>query len=535
MPGFEDTIVVSLDAQVDTPVHVSRLRSVLASHPDRDLVNHVLRGLTYGFDIGVEGALGPGSRSNNFSALKNKELVSVALQQEIRNRCISGPYVVPPLVNFHCSPITAVAKPNKSVRLILDMSAPRGDALNEFIDPDKFSCHYSSFDTAVDMIVGIGKGAFMCKLDLKNAFRLCPVRQQDWHLLGFRWEGQFYFYVRLPYGSRSSPHIFNNLADLLCWVFTAVCGIPSSEHYLDDYLLAAQTHSVCSQFLLKATDMCGFLGVPLSSEKIVGPATSLTYLGIKIDSVLFTVSLPQEKLDKLKLSVHAWHRKSSCTKKELLSLIGFLSFACKVVRPGRIFLRRLIDLSTLGVSLSSTIVVTDEAQLDILWWRDFIDDWNGREMILARSCTSAELSFYTDASTLGMGAVFGSHWFMHPWPASYALKHINILELLAIAAALLTWGVHYSDLDLVVFTDNKPITQIWLSGTTKDRDIMKIIRYLFFFLAKRNLNVRLQHIYGYSNSHADSLSRLQVHTVKNSRFDDTPTVVPTDVWRILDA
>ena len=535
MPRVDGNIAVSLNAQVDTPINVSRLRSVLSSHPDRDFVHHVLHGLTFGLNIGVENAMGPGSHSNNFSALRYKKLVSVALQKEIANGCISGPYATPPFVHFHCSPITAVAKPNKSVRLILDMSAPRGDALNEFIDPDKFSCHYSSFDQAIAMIVGIGEGAFMCKLDLKNAFRLCPVRSQDWPLLGFKWEGQFYFYTRLPYGSRSSPHIFNNFADLLCWIFIEVCHIPTSEHYLDDYILAATSQALCSRFLHTATDMCQFLGVPLSPEKIVGPSTSITYLGIKIDTILFTISLPLDKLQKLKSNIITWHRRTSCTKKELLSLIGFLSFACKVVKPGRIFLRRLIDLSTSAVSLSSSIVVSEEARLDILWWRDFIDAWNGREMILTHTCTSAELGFYTDASSLGMGAVFGSHWFMLQWPPSYTHKHINILELLAIAAALLTWGATYTNMDLVVFTDNKPITQIWLSGTTKDRDIMKIIRYLFFFLAKRNINVRLQHIYGYSNKHADSLSRLQVHAVQNSRFDDNPTVVPSDIWTILDA
>ena len=183
MPDFE---AVSLNACVHTPVEIPRLRSVLSSHPDRGLVDHVLRGLTFGFNLGVESAMGPGSCSNNFSALKNKKLVSVALRKELANGCISGPYVSPPFVHFHCSPITAVAKPDNSVRLILDMSAPRGDALNEFIDPDKFSCHYSPFDNAVAMIAGLGKGAFMCKLDLKNAFQLCPVRREDWHLLGFK-------------------------------------------------------------------------------------------------------------------------------------------------------------------------------------------------------------------------------------------------------------------------------------------------------------------------------------------------------------
>ena len=509
------------------------MSEVLSSHPDRELVACVSNGLRFGFGIGVERAMGPGSTSNNFSALRSKRLVSEALNKELANGCISGPYPAPPLPNFHCSPITAVDKPDQSVRLILDMSSPRGDALNEQIDPDRFSCHYSTFDRAVDLVVSVGKGAFMCKLDVKNAFRLCPVRSQDWHLLGFKWSGKYFFYVRLPYGSRSSPHIFNNLADLLCWVFINICQIPTADHYLDDYFFVGAPRVLCARYLTAATDMCAYLGVPLSLEKLVGPSTTVTYLGIQIDTISFEISLPGDKLEKLKRAVQEWGDKGICTKKELLSLIGFLSFACKVVRPGRIFLRRLIDLSTSGPSLSSKIVVSDEALLDIWWWRDFIDEWNGVELILSKQLTSAELGLYTDASNSGMGAVMGSHWFMKAWPASYKLYHINVLELFAIATALRTWGEHYRDVDLVVFTDNKPITQIWLSGTTKNKAIMHILHYLFFFLARRNINVRLQHIYGYRNTHADSLSRLQVDAVKTSQFDPLPTAVPDDIWHIL--
>ena len=36
----------------------------------------------------------------------------------------------------------------------------------------------------------------------------------------------------------------------------------------------------------------------------------------------------------------------SCTKRELLSLIGLLQHAAKVVVPGRTFVRRLINLSS---------------------------------------------------------------------------------------------------------------------------------------------------------------------------------------------
>ena len=35
-------------------------------------------------------------------------------------------------------------------------------------------------------------GELMAKVDQKNAFRLCPVRPEDWHLLGIHWQGKYY-------------------------------------------------------------------------------------------------------------------------------------------------------------------------------------------------------------------------------------------------------------------------------------------------------------------------------------------------------
>ena len=312
-----------------SPVNICHFSYLLRPHPDALKVQRVLSGLQFGFDIGVEGLVGPGSCKNNSSALECPKLVSDAIQRELSDGSIWGPFTSPPMSPFHCSPVSAAAKPNGSVRLILDMSSPRGDALNEFIDKDRFVCKYSSFDDALRLLIQVGRGAYMAKLDIKNAFRLCPVQPRDWWLLGFKWDGKFYVYLKLPYGSRSSPAIFNDFADLLCWVFCQVNDIPQCDHYLDDYFLVGGSLSTCDHYLAIAKATCQYLGVPLALDKVVGPATSITYLGILIDSVSFTIMLPDEKLSKLKALLHGWTVGKSCSKRDLLSLIGFLSFACK--------------------------------------------------------------------------------------------------------------------------------------------------------------------------------------------------------------
>jgi len=45
----------------------------------------------------------------------------------------------------------------------------------------------------------------MSKIDLKNAFRLIPVRPQDWNLLGIYWRQQFFVDTCLLFGLRCAP------------------------------------------------------------------------------------------------------------------------------------------------------------------------------------------------------------------------------------------------------------------------------------------------------------------------------------------
>ncbi len=85
--------------------------------------------------------------------------------------------------------------------------------------------------------------------------------------------------------------------------------------------------------------------MPIAPAKTEDPNTKLVYLGLELDSVSMTISLLQEKQDYLCVMIRDWGAKKSCTKRELLSLIGYLQHACHVIRQYRAFLRRMIDLA----------------------------------------------------------------------------------------------------------------------------------------------------------------------------------------------
>ena len=158
----------------------------------------------YGFDIGFRGTCLGTKPKNLLSAVKNKIQLSEAIDKELMQGHTSGPFVTPPFNPLHCSPIGAVTKKDRLCRLVMDLSQPRGSSINEF------SVKYTLFDDAIALVGEAGYSRFLSKVDIKHAFRLLPVKVQDWKLLGYFWEGFYFIDTRLPFGLWSS-----SLIDLL--------------------------------------------------------------------------------------------------------------------------------------------------------------------------------------------------------------------------------------------------------------------------------------------------------------------------------
>ena len=217
--------------------------------------------------------------------------------------------------------------------------------------------HYCTIDSAAAILNTLGPGALMGKMDLKNAFRLPPVRRLDWHLLGIFWHNHWYLDKCLPFGLRSSPSLFNQLAEALEWILIHNYGIANLIHYLDDFFMAGSPHSQeCHNNMSFMASLCARVNAPLKAEKTEGPTTTLTFLGIELNSATMTASISADRKEELIHTLRRTLASCTCTKRTLLSLIGKLSFACKVVPPGRIFLRRLIDLYPLFVFQDGTFL-----------------------------------------------------------------------------------------------------------------------------------------------------------------------------------
>ena len=312
----------------------------LRYHPDQRLAAFLRRGISYGFMIGCSWSQELKQQDGNLqSVAKNPEVVSRYIAKELVQGKLRR-LELAEVSAVHKSPIGIIPKAGQpgKFRLIVDLSSPVQFSVNDGIPRDLCSLEYASVDQAVSMVASLGVGAQMAKLDLCSAYRMVPVHPTDQQLLGIEWEGVSYCDLALPFGLRSAPLIFTAVADALAWALWSR-GVKSCLHYLDDFFFCGPPATRdCAAALEVAIPTCLELGLPVAPEKVEGPSSTLTFLGIEIDSVAREIRLPRSKLLRLQETLATWAGKKNATKHQLQCLIGQLNHAASVVQPGRTFL-----------------------------------------------------------------------------------------------------------------------------------------------------------------------------------------------------
>ena len=153
------------------------------------------------------------------SALQCVEKIHEFLATESAAGRVLGPFNHSLVPMVHVNRLGAVPKsiPGK-YHLICNLSHPEGQSVNDGISEALSSLLYVSVERAAQTVLKMGRGAFLAKVDIRNAYRNIPVHPDDRWLLGMSWQGEVFIDTVLPFGLRSAPKIFNAVADALDWV-----------------------------------------------------------------------------------------------------------------------------------------------------------------------------------------------------------------------------------------------------------------------------------------------------------------------------
>lgn len=448
----------------------------------------------------------PPSRVANYSSVQEcYDFMNAQIKEEID----AGFVVEVPFTPRKLNALGAVSKGPGKWRRITDLSKPEGSQLNSFTDPVRFQ--FASVDDAV-YIIRRYKHIRLAKFDIRNAFRHVPIRPEHWDLQGFEWSGKLYIDLRMCFGLSIAPYVFWRISNYIAKVATAHYGIKYVVPYMDDFLIISVGDLEANAVTNANRDYNNFrrcltdLGFGINEAKVVPPSQVVTFLGIVIDTVQHNLSIPPERLSDMLLLLRQFEDQHHARKRDVEKLVGRLNFAAKVIRGGRTFLRRMIDIINSVKSHNAFVRLGDNFRADVRWWLNFASTWNGQAiMLVPTAITKSRLM--VDASGFASAAIFDQCFIIRPHDAMTAAWHINEQELLSIYIAALKWGNLWRNHHVIVASDNTTAVSAINKGSSRSPVIMRMLRDLFWISAKFNFHLIAEFIPGLRNTLADAASR----------------------------
>ena len=486
-------------------LNISAWEHELSGDVDREFI---LNGIKNGFMIVDELEVTSKVESNNHPSAhrgQHRRLV----EQQIKIEIDEGRYVKVNHKPDICSPLASIVKDDGSMRVIHDASRQHSQGLNSYA-VDNCSVKYQTIKDAINML---HPGDYMCKVDLKSAYRSTGINPSQYHMSGIKWQFEgdehdtYLVDTRLMMGSRKAPMIFHRLSQAVRR-FIETRGYRLIV-YLDDFFLVADTFEACLEDQHVLIRLLRELGFAISWPKVQGPTKNLVFLGIEINTVSGMISLPQNKLEDFRTLLSSYEGKNRASCRQLQTLVGKLQWACQVVKSGRCYLRSILDtLAPLRIS-SHKARLSKAFMTDISWWIAALKYSSGRRLLFSPNINVVGL----DACDTGAGMVFGQDWDNVDWVVDVpraAGYHINCKETIAAVLAARRWAPYWRDSVVVFHTDN--ITaRAWLrKGYARSPCVMPWLRELYLLSVWYNFEIACEWIPGVENVLPDAISHFRL-------------------------
>jgi hypothetical protein len=272
-------------------------------------------------------------------------------------------------------PLGAVPK-GESVRVIHDLSSPRGGSVNDL------QWHWRRSSLCVDVIMAMLRpGDWIAKTGVSAYYRHFPVHPAHWPLLACEVGGVTLWDTRLPFGLRTAPEVADRVTSALSHRAVTVGGVERLAAIVDDFTFFSQCPVKCGRDGRWFMEDCTALGLAMNQSKSCAHAQSQKVVGVVFDSVIMSASLDAGKVAALKARLVAFASKRKCTVLELQQLPGHLYYASRVVFAGRTFLFHLAALlrSAHGRAPHHRVYLPAAARGAVQWWLDHVDRCNGRQ------------------------------------------------------------------------------------------------------------------------------------------------------------
>lgn len=365
---------------------------------DPDL-HYILDGVVNGFHVVDPDADLEGYECKNYSSCftdNNEKKMCDIIEGEFCSGKLSLVNNIPKCVHA----LGAVRKRGScKIRPITDCSRPEL-SVNNYMERVQDGFSYVTISRIVSSIIE-GNYTYMSTVDLASAYRSVLISPMDRPFFGIKWEDKYFVDNFLCFGSRAAPFIFSRLTDSVCR-YMVDRGVRCFS-YLDDVICLSRSfeEGVRDQlFLIHTIRRLGFF---IAWNKVTSPSPVTTYLGIVLDIDRKQLSLPVDRLERVRAELAFWDNRKKATEKQLSILIGHLCHCAKIIRGGSLYLFFLFE-ALRESKKKRKIKLSKNFHSDLSWWRLSLDLFNFLPMIEAVSSDRQivlESGYHTVLTDLG--------------------------------------------------------------------------------------------------------------------------------------
>ena len=401
----------------------------------------------------------------------------------------------------YASPIAIVPKGESDIRLCMDYRA-----LNNQTVKDKWPVPHIK-----DFTRELAGCRYFSKIDLAKAYHQIPLHPRDQHKAAFICPEGLFQPTTLPFG-------LTNACGTFCrFIAEVTLGIENIFVFFDDILVASVTEHEHLDILRQLFVRLRQYGLVLNIDKCEFGKSEIEFLGYKVTSEGIT-PLPS------RVSIIQDFPKP-VTAKQLRSFLGIVCYYHRFVKSCAEILQPLHRLVSNSRNKQSRIVWDDETTNSF----ELIKSELASGTLLAHPRHSSPLSLLTDASKIGMGAVFQQHIDGKWQPLGFYSKTFNQAqrkyttfdrELLAAYSAIRHFHTFLKGRKFQLISDNSALVKALKNPTERflDRQHNQLD-----FISQYTDNIR--HLSGTLNCVADTLSRLEVNSIGHESYN-FPSAIP---------
>ena len=498
---------------VESGWNISLMQSLLEGYEDVEVITW----LRYGWPVSRPPNWEDPTHTylNHASAVEFPQVIENYIKKEFARGAICGLFQdIPFERRVRVSPLsTHEKKDSADRRIIMDLSWPPGASVNSGIKKDQFMGFSAklSFPT-IDVIACrvsdlMGQGeVLLFKVDLSGYFRQLPIDPGDYSLLMFSWNRELFFDVVSPYFAQRTSNAIKHIHEQADYFLF---------NYIDD-LIGCELRRKVFDSQQQWLKLLHGLGVREAENKQVDPMPTLNCIGTLVDAEQGMMFVLPECRIALMQELQEWLTRCECSVKDIQQLVGKLQFICAVVRPGRLFISRMLE-ELRNTRVGERRQISTEFKKDVRWWLKFLPQFDGVGILWMLQVKQPDCVAASDACLKTMGAVSDREYIKCEFPEEWQFSNIAHLELLAIVVMFKVWLHKFIGKSVLVKCDNEAVSQVLNSGRARDKVLIMLMREAVYTAAKE---FKFRAIYwpGKCNVLPDLLSRWHEGPRVHSKF-----------------